>query len=451
MAVVRTATFRSCGVLVLLLAALACGGCAGTRATTARSAADATAASALARVRVRLNVPAGNGGSTFSSPRWLTVPRGWKAEVWARVSSARFMAWTPQHDLLVSVPSAGTVVELTPRANASEPPRQRTLLSGLTDPQGLGFDTVDGRRWLYVAESDKIDRYLWRGVAGVGARTMIARHLPDLDPRGDDVHRAKSLVVGPDHRIYVNIGSAFNASPLDVQGHPPRASVVSYSPTGGDLRVIATGVRNGEGLSFAPDGELWTAINERDQIAYPFRGSYGGIANPYGQLIQAYINDHPPDELVALTPGRNVGWPYCNPDPSHGLANMSWDDDEQNNPGGARLDCGKLPPINRGLPAHSAPLGFHFLEGSSLPTPFTDGAVVAVHGSWDREPPRPPAVLWLPWSNSGRTLGSAVTLISGFQLANGSRWGRAVDALPGPDGALYVSDDSAGAIYRFVP
>jgi glucose/arabinose dehydrogenase len=123
----------------------------------------------------------------------------------------------------------------------------------------------------------------------------------------------------------------------------------------------------------------------------------------------------------------------------------------QNNPGGKRLDCATLAPINRGLPAHSAPLGFHFLEGSSLPARLTQGAVVAVHGSWDREPPRPPAVLWLPWSRARHNLGAAVTLISGFQLPNGSRWGRAVDALPGPDGALYVSDDTAGAIYRFVP
>jgi glucose/arabinose dehydrogenase len=130
---------------------------------------------------------------------------------------------------------------------------------------------------------------------------------------------------------------------------------------------------------------------------------------------------------------------------------MSWDDDQQNNPGGARFDCARLTPVNRGLPAHSAPLGFDFLQGSALPARFTNGAVVAVHGSWDRQPPRPPAVLWLPWSDSGHTLGAPVTLISGFQLANGSRWGRPVDALPGPDRALYVSDDTAGAIYRFVP
>ena len=76
---------------------------------------------------------------------------------------------------------------------------------------------------------------------------------------------------------------------------------------------------------------------------------------------------------------------------------------------------------------------------------------MAVHGSWDRDPPRAPAVLWLPWDAQTRTLGSAITLVGGFQEPNGSRWGRTVDAAPGPDGALYVSDDQAGAVYRLVP
>jgi glucose/arabinose dehydrogenase len=421
-----------------------------TTATPAARTPTAVAGSSLPRVQVRLSVPAGNGAGVFSRPRTLTVPRGWKAEVWARVENARFMAWTPQHTLLVSAPG-DTVVELTPAADPASPPRQQVLLSGLTQPQGLAFDTIGGQTVLYVAESDQIDRYVWLGDAGVGARTVIVDNLPDLDPRGDDVHRVKTLVVGRDHRIYIDIGSAFNASRSDIAGHPPRGSIVSYAPDGSDMRVVATGVRNGEGLSFAPNGVLWSAVNERDSIAYPFPGRYGSVAHAYGQVIQSYVNNHPPDELIAVTPGRNVGWPYCNPDASHGMANMSFDNDAQTNPGGRWLDCAKLTPINRGVAPHSAPLGFHFLEGSSLPVRFTGGAVLAVHGSWDREPPRPPAVLWVPWSNARQTLGAPITLISGFQLPNGSRWGRAADAVPGPDGSLYVSDDTAGAIYRITP
>ena len=79
------------------------------------------------------------------------------------------------------------------------------------------------------------------------------------------------------------------------------------------------------------------------------------------------------------------------------------------------------------------------------------GAAVAAHGSWDRKPPQAPAVLWLAWNAAKGTLMPATTLIGGFENANGSYWGRPVDAVPGPDGALYVSDDTAGAIYRLAP
>ncbi|HET6864458.1 MAG TPA: hypothetical protein VFH80_00980 [Solirubrobacteraceae bacterium] len=129
---------------------------------------------------------------------------------------------------------------------------------------------------------------------------------------------------------------------------------------------------------------------------------------------------------------------------------MRFDADAQTNASGRRLDCAKLRRIDRGVPAHSAPLGFHFLNGSALPAPWKAGAVVAMHGSWDRQPPRAPAVLWLPWEARSRTLGAAMTLVGGFQAPNGSRWGRTVDAVPGPDGALHVSDDQTGAIYRLV-
>ncbi len=121
------------------------------------------------------------------------------------------------------------------------------------------------------------------------------------------------------------------------------------------------------------------------------------------------------------------------------------------NPDGSVFDCAKLKPVERGLPAHSAPLGMSFLEDSKLPSPWSSGAVLAVHGSWNRQPPQPPAVLWLPWSPTTHLLGAPVTLVGGFQLTNGSRWGRPVDVVAGPDGALYVTDDTAGAVYRIVP
>jgi glucose/arabinose dehydrogenase len=363
-------------------------------------------------------------------------------------------AWSPQNDLLVSVPDAGTIVELRAAANGTV--TAGTLLSGLTGPQGMAFAELDGKPVLYVAESDQIDRYPWSSRGISGARVVIAARLPDLDPSGDDVHRAKDVTVSADGTVYFNVGSSSNANPDDRTMPQPRAVIMRVSANGKSLRVVERGVRNGEGLAVAPDGTAWTAVNELDNIPYPAHGSYGGYGDAFGQVIQSYVNDHPPDEVVPVTEGRDLGWPYCDPDqddshPAGSLAGVPLVANAQANPGGTAMNCSSLAPVQVGLPAHSAPLGMSFLEGTRLPAPWTGGAVIAAHGSWNRQPARAPAVLWLAWNSATRTLVPAVTLISGFENSDGSFWGRPVDAVAGPDGALYVSDDTAGAIYRLVP
>jgi glucose/arabinose dehydrogenase len=414
----------------------------------------AIAYAAAADSTTTLAVPAGEGGGALSAPHTLTVPAGWTATVWARVPDARMEAWTPEGDLLVSQPARGSVVELRPGAAGTA--TVTTLLSGLTNPQGLAFATVGGATVLYVAESDQIGRYPWgpRGIGG--ARTVLAAALPDLDPAGDDVHRMKDVTVAADGTVYFNVGSSSNANPDDRTMMPQRAVIMAVRPDGTDLRVVERGVRNGEGLAVAPDGTVWTAVNERDNIPYPAHGPYTSFSDAFGQVIRAYVNEHPPDEVVPVTAGRDLGWPYCDPDqdgnhPAGSLANVPLVPNAVTNPGRDALDCAALKPVEVGVPAHSAPLGMTFLAGSKLPAPWTSGAAVAVHGSWDRQPPRSPAVLWLDWDSAKHTLLPGVTLAGGFQNADGSFWGRPVDAVPGPDGALYVSDDAAGSIYRLAP
>jgi len=425
----------------------------------------ASAASGVPRgvrfAKVTLRAPAGLTRETpFDQPRTLTLPAGWSAEVWARVDNARFEAWTPEDALLVSEPALGRIVKLVPPAGGRVPESGTTILDGLTDPQGMAFDRVNGQEVLYVAESDRVDRYVWSNGQPT-ARTTVVGNLPDTDPVGDDVHRAKSLVVAPDHTLYVTLASSTNAGTADSKMHPPRGTIAHVDPSTGKLTIYATGVRNGEGLSFDPTGSLWTAVNNRDNILYPFHRSYtGGGDDDFFKTIPAYVNDHPAEELAKLSQGRNLGWPYCNPDPDTrpgvpgsplNYDHPAFTSDAHNNPGGRVLNCASLPRIDRGIPAHSAPLGLHFLQGTTAPRTWQGGAVVALHGSWNRHPPRAPAVAWFPWNAKRRTLGTQVQLISGFQLPNGDRWGRPVDAVPGPDGALYVSDDTAGAIYRIGP
>src|SRR3984957_4596843 len=150
-----------------------------TASASAESSMSAAAAPPQADSTTTLVVPAGEGGGALSTPHRLTVPSGWTARVWARVPDARMEAWTPEEDLLVSVPDNGGIMELRP--DAASTATVTSLLSGLTYPQGMAFARLNGQWVLYVAESDQIDRYPW-GAHGIsGARTVIAKNLPDLD------------------------------------------------------------------------------------------------------------------------------------------------------------------------------------------------------------------------------------------------------------------------------
>ncbi len=446
------------GIVVVLLSAVVDGcGSSGGSASTATDGTVNTASSVAGkagdREEVTLSVPASMRGGELSEEHRLTVPKGWKASVWARVEGARMEAVTPEGNLLVSTPAAGAVVELSGAGEATE---ERAVLGGLESPQGLAFAKLGGAWVLYVGESDQIDAYPWKGAGQVGPQKVIAPDLPNEKPAGDDIHRQKDVVVAPDGRIYFDVGSSSNASPADRSYDPPRATIESVAPTGGPVRVVMRGVRNGEGLALAPDGTVWTAINNRDEIPYPFHGEAEGHAEAYGEVIREYVDEHPPEEVVPVSQGRDLGWPLCNPEqgkstPPGSFADVPLIPDSVTNPGGKRLDCAKLEPIQVGLPAHSAPLGMSFLTGTKVPARWRGGAVLAAHGSWDRQEPRPPRILWLRWDEKRHTLLPAQTMVSGFQDSNGERWGRPVDVVPGPEGALFVSDDTAGAIYKLTP
>ena len=415
------------------------------------SASGSGAAADAGLVSTRLQVPAALADAPFDRAREVRAPQGWSVALWARVPGARLAAWTPDGKLLVSRPGAGDVVLVSAGA------QPRPVVQGLTQPHGLAFDGST----LYVAESDKITAYGYRA-GELSGRRVVVSGLPDAkspELGGRYAHALKSIAVGRDGWLYFSVGSTGNVSEQDRDADPQRAAILRVRPDGGRPEVYARGVRNGTGLAVDPTGAVWTAVNNRDNIAYPFDRDYDGNGSAdRGEVLQAYVNDHPMELLARLTPGRDLGWPYCNPDPdaSPGAPDSAltytkrpYVRDVQTNADGAKLDCAALPPVEQGLGAHSAPLGLTFVDVPSLPAAYRQGALVGVHGSWNRRPPRPPEVSFFPWRNG--TLGAQRTLLAGFQLDDGSRWGRPVMALPGPDGALYVTDDAAGAVYRMAP
>jgi glucose/arabinose dehydrogenase len=388
----------------------------------------------------------GTGAAPFDQARRLQAPPGWTVTVWARVPGARLLAWTPDGRLLVSRPKSGDVVELVPgRGDAA--PAQRTLVSGLNLPHGLAF----AGSTLYLAESDRVDGFTYRAGA-VSGRRVVVDGLPDAkspELGGAYAHALKSVAVGPDGSLYVSVGSTGNVSAEDRDATPERAAILRVPAGGGNPTTFARGVRNGTGLAVDPDGGVWTAVNNRDNIAYPYEGP------DRGEVVPAYVNDHPLEPLARLAQDRDLGWPYCNPDPDLrpgeadsplSYTRRPFVRDIQTNADGTKLDCAALPPVEQGLGAHSAPLGLSFATSPGLAGGYGPGALVGVHGSWNRNPPRPPEVSFFAWRDG--TLGPQQTLLTGFQGEDGSRWGRPVMAVQGPDRALYVSDDLAGAVYR---
>lgn len=437
------------GVAILLA-----GGCGGSEATPPAVSEPSTSGTAL--VSTTVTVGSDLGASPLDEPRQVLAPAGWTVSVWARIDTPRLAAWTPDGVLLVSRPKFGDVVAFGP-SSGSAAPSARTLVSGLNQPHGLAF----AGSTLNLAESDQVSAYRYADGALSDRRTVVDG-LPDAkspDLQGAYAHALKSVAVGADGAVYVSIGSTGNASVEDRSADPERATILRVPPGGGAAKVYARGVRNGTGLALDPDGAVWTAVNNRDNIAYPEDRDYDGDGrSDQGEVLPSYVADHPVEPLAKLTQGRDLGWPFCNPDPdvdsgapgsALAYGNRPFVRDQQTNANGARLDCASLPPVEQGMGAHSAPLGLSFATTPGLPEPYGAGALVGIHGSWNRRPPRPPEVAFFPWRDG--QLGNQQTLLSGFQNADGDRWGRPVMAVQGPDNAIYVTDDLAGAIYRIVP
>src|SRR5262249_49722893 len=157
------------------------------------------------------------------------------------------------------------------------------------------------------------------------------------------------------------------------------------NPDGSGVQLFASGLRNPEGLAFVPGtNTLWAAVNNRDDIPYPFNDSTGN----YRKVITSYVDDHPPDLFTAVRQGGNYGWPFCNSNPyTFAGPDFAPFDNDQDTNGDGHVDCGAMDRVSKDIQAHSAPLGLAFLQGTAFAAPYRSGAVIAYHGSWDRSVP----------------------------------------------------------------
>jgi glucose/arabinose dehydrogenase len=364
------------------------------------------------------------------------------------------MAVAPNGDVLVSHPGSGRIYLLRP--NASGHADVSVFASGLRNPHDLVFATLAGTTWLYVAESHQIVRYVYRsGDVVISSANPVVTGLPDSsspDLQGNYGHQLKNIAIGADGKLYVSIASATNASNADAISDPVRCAIYQYNADGTGRRLFARGLRNAEGLAFVPGtSTLWVTVNGRDNTRVPTHRDWDGDGtDDYGKLLSAYVDNHPPEPFTRVTDGANYGWPYANPTPDspNGLTNMPFDPDYENNRDWTRFPESSFTRISKGIQAHSAPLGFSFLQNSLVPAAYRNGAAIALHGSWNRSRKVGYKVIYFPWRTDG-TPGDEMDLVRGW-LNDSTQgvWGRPVDVVPDATGGLLISDDVSGTIYR---
>ena len=416
------------------------------------------AAPPAATVRVPLTVPASmRSAPPFDVPRSLNVPPNFAISVFARVGGARFLAAAPNGDLLVSLPGASKVVLL--RADDDDTPQQFDFATGMSKPHDIVFHDYGGKPYVFIAAEDAIYRFAYTpGSTEAGARTTVVKDLPNGsngELKGNYGHTLKNIAIDSQHKLYVSIASATNASPSDLAANPKRGAIYTYDATASDQSatsgsLFAQGLRNAEGLAFVPaTDDLWVVVNNRDQLRCPYDLTIPGTnaTCKAGALDARYVDNHPPEEFTRVRDGGNYGWPFCNPNPESGMDDMPFDRDYENNKDGSKLNCDTADRISKGIQAHSAPLSVTFTAGTNTPIFYRDGAIVGLHGSWNRTEKTGYKFVYFPWDAARDAPGEQQDLVSGW-LENGNAWGRPVDAAVAPDGAIFLSDDGAGAIYR---
>jgi glucose/arabinose dehydrogenase len=327
----------------------------------------------------------------------LRVPPGFKVSVFAeKLQGVRFLALGPGNAIYASQPGSGAVVKLMDANHDGVADSVVRVASGVPGAFGIAFrgDTM------YVAGERELVRF------DPGARAPV----PLLRlPNGG--HSTRTVLFGPDGKMYVAVGSSCN---ICDESDSMRAAVTRFNSDGSGGHIFARGLRNTVGMAFNPTtGELWGGNNDRDMLG----------------------DDLPPEHVNIIKQGRNYGWPQCylpgKPNPEYGSA-----------------DCSHVEPPVITIQAHSAPLGLAFYTGNQFPREYRGDAFVTLHGSWNRSVPTGAKVVRIKVDSGGRGAASVEDFIAGWQRPDGSRWGRPVGLLVLPDGSLLVSDDMGGKIWR---
>ena len=353
-------------------------------------------------------------------PRWLYVlPNGdvLVAETNAPVrpdDGKGIRAWVQKRLMKkagATVPSPNRIVLLRDADGDGKAETTSVFLQGLNSPFGMALVG----HTLYVANTDAIVSFPY--VDGATQITATGSKVVDLPAGSIDHHWTKNIIASADgSRLYATVGSNSNAAENGMQNEEHRAAILEIDPANGTSRVFATGLRNPNGLDWNPQsGQLWTAVNERDEIGH--------------NLV--------PDYITCVVEGAFYGWPY---------SYYGQHVDERVKPQRPDLVATARSP-DYALGSHTASLGLTFYRGNSLPAHYANGAFVGQHGSWNRNPPSGYKVIFVPFAD-GKPSGTPEEVLTGFLNEKGEARGRPVGVTVDRKGALLVADDVGNVIWR---
>ena len=340
----------------------------------------------------------------------IQVPAGFQVELWAHGNpGARMMTRGDKGTIFQGTRTIGRVYATMDKDGKRT---SRIIAEKLVQPNGALFHNGA----LYVAAIHRVFRYdnieasLAKGEVPTPVELTDAFRLPP-----EVHHNWKFLALGPDRKIYIQVGAPCNVCELNKEVH---GQIRRYNLDGSGMEIVARGVRNSVGFDFHPrTGELWFTDNGRD-----WAGEDG---------FEDELNRVP-----ATMIGADFGFPYCHangqPDPDFKRANP----------------CDKVILPVATLGPHTAALGMRFYTGTMFPADFRDAIFVARRGSWNRTEKMGYDVLTVRATPDGKNA-QVTPFMTGFlDTAKNEFWGRPVDVLQMPDGSLLVADEQVGAIYR---
>jgi glucose/arabinose dehydrogenase len=298
------------------------------------------------------------------------------------------------------------------RLDSTGKAKTRTVfLEGLNSPFGM---TLVGHDF-YVANTDALLRFPY-----ADGQTKIAApgtKVADLPGGPLNHHWTKNLVASSDRkRLYVSIGSNSNAGENGIEQEEGRAAIWEIDLATGQHRIYASGLRNPNGLAIEPEtAQLWTAVNERDELG----------------------SDLVPDYMAAVRENGFYGWPY---------AYYGQHIDTRIEPQRPDLVATAMVP-DYALGAHTASLGLAFASPDALPPPFSHGAFIGQHGSWNRRPHSGYKVIFVTFA-AGRPSGPPIDVLTGFLSPDDKARGRPVGIALTHDGSVLVADDVGNCIWR---